>query len=94
MAHTEQHPLAGQTVQVQFKGGHPQIPGSEDGPLEFRVEDWQDRVMNISWMDMYGNPAALVYAIRVGVNDIPFNDEVLYGKVGSFGHMVHISELV
>lgn len=94
MAHAEQHELAGQEIKVQFKGGHNQIPGSENGPVDFVVEDWQDRVMGQSWMYMDGNPAALVYAIRAGVNSLPFDNEVIYGKVGGLGHMVHESEIV
>lgn len=40
MAHEEKYELAGQEVEVQFKGGHFQIPGSEEGPVDFIVEDW------------------------------------------------------
>jgi hypothetical protein len=94
MPHAEQHELAGKTVQVQFKGGHFQIPGSEENPVAFEVEDWQDRLMGRSWMDMEGNPAAMIFAIRSGMNGIPMDNEVLYGHVNGLGHMVHVSELV
>ena len=42
-----------------------------------------------------GNPACLVYAMRSATQDqdIPLDDEVLYGKIGSLGHLVHISEI-
>lgn len=95
MAHAERHDLAGQTVKVQFKGGHSQIPGSEHEPVEFILEDWQDRIMGKSWMFMDGNPAAIIYAMRAGLNALPTDDEVVYGKtMNGLGHMVHNSEIV
>lgn len=94
MAHAEQHELAGQEIKVQFKDGHFQIPGSADAPVDFVVEDWQDRIMGRSWMVMDGNPAAIIYAMRAGTSGLPIDDEVVYGKVGGLGHMVHESEIV
>jgi hypothetical protein len=44
-------------------------------------------------MDCDGNPACLIYALRSGLMGLPTDDEVLYGKVGIFGHLVHISEI-
>jgi len=44
-------------------------------------------------MDANGNPAALIYAIRSGFDGLPTDDEVVYGKIGSFGHLIHESEL-
>jgi hypothetical protein len=29
----------------------------------------------------------------VGRKGLPFDDEVVYGKLGGFGHLVHVSEL-
>jgi hypothetical protein len=60
------------------------------------VEDWWDAVAGKSWMFCDGNPACLNYAMRTGFSEIikvPTNDEVLYGKIGIFGHLVHISEI-
>lgn len=87
--HNEPHPLAGQTVKVKTTG-HFQIG---DGPHEFRIEDWWDRLLGKSWMDCDGNPAALIYGIRSELSDLPLDDEVVYGKVGRFGHLVHVSEI-
>lgn len=82
-------------MQVRFAGnGHPQIPGSASGPVEFVVEDWWDHLTGRSWMDASGNPAAMVYGIRSGFAGLPTDDEVVYGKVGPFGHLVHTSELI
>jgi len=44
-----------------------------------------------------GNWAAMGYAVRTGFSkeiDIPINNEVLYGKIGGMGYLVHIDELV
>jgi len=83
--HDQPHKLAGQTVAIKtgtFQGNH------------FRVEDWHDRVIGGSWMDAEGNPAALDYAMRSGVKDkLPLDNEVLYGKIGGLGKLVHQSEL-
>jgi hypothetical protein len=86
--HLEPHPLAGQTVKAEIRdqGGN--------AVVDYRIEDYWDRVVGQSWMDSAGNPAALVYAMRSAMAGLPLNDEVLYGKVGSFGHLVHVSELV
>lgn len=97
MVHNDRHPQAGQTVKVQFKGGHFQIPGSEDTSVDFYVEDWVDHMNgpgSRSWLLMDGNPSALIYGMRVVVEHLPLDDLVVYGKVGPFGHMVHVSEFV
>lgn len=91
--HKEPSPLAGKTVKIKAHVTHPQNPNF--GGSDYRVEDWNDRVIGKSWMYADGNPAALVYAMRTGTasHEVPIDDEVLYGKVGSFGHLVHISEI-
>ncbi len=93
MIHESQSELAGKTVQIKANVEHPQV--SAFGGSEYRVEDWWDRVGNGSWMFAKGNPACLVYAMRTGFSKtpVPDDDEVLYGKVGIFGHLVHISEI-
>lgn len=90
--HAEQHPLAGRTVALRAEDPH---RGLVVTGVEFRVEDWWDRTHGKSWMDSVGNPAALCYAMRTGpqLSVIPIDDEVVYGKIGSFGHLVHASEL-
>lgn len=88
MIHQEQHELAGQTIKIAENV--PQIGGSE-----YRIEDWWDRVSGQSWMFCDGNPACLCYAARIGMqaNVVPIDNEVVYGKIGPFGHLVHVSEL-
>jgi hypothetical protein len=86
--HNEPSELAGQTVTVNFH---------EDGTtkaLEYRIEDWWDRVGGGPWGDANGNPAAMQYGIRAGFASLPWDDEVLYGKIGHFGYLVHRSEVL
>ena len=82
--HKESHPLAGKTVKI--KTG--QLAGAE-----YRIEDWWDLLTGGSWGDAQGNPAAMKYAFRSAVTDLPMDDEVVYGKIGCLGHLVHVNEL-
>ncbi len=89
MKHDAKHPLSGQTVKVNLK--------LADGSIkleEYRLEDWWDHLTGQSWMNSNGNPAALMYAMRNGIVGLPLDDEVVYGKIGSLGHLVHVSEIV
>lgn len=47
---------------------------------------------NGDWGMQQGNPACLLYAMRSGFENLPFGNEY-YGKIGSFGEIVHESEL-
>lgn len=85
MKHAEPHPLAGQTVKI--RDGIERIGGAE-----YRLEDWWDRLTGGSWMDATGNFAAMAYAVRTA-GDTPIDDEVVYGKIGSLGFLIHVSEL-
>lgn len=91
MIHQEQSPLAGTTVRIKKNSTHLQVP--DFGGSEYRVEDWWDRLQDKSWKVSYGNPACIIYSLRAESNNLPLDDEVLYGKIGSFGHLVHISEV-
>lgn len=86
MSHTERHPLSGQTVTVNIG----------NGPEQYQVEDWWDHLTGGSWMLADGNPAALGYAIRTAfkVPSVPTDDEVVYGKIGGLGYLVHVSEIL
>ena len=83
--HHFNHPLAGQTVEIksgQFKGS------------AYTVENWWDIVSGGSWKTADGNPACIQYALRSGIKDkLPSDDEVLYGKIGNYGHLIHNSEI-
>lgn len=88
MAHKENHPLAGQVVTIRCSGDPDGLNGAK-----YLVEDWWDRVAGKSWMGCDGNPACLKYAIRSAFAGLPTDNEVLYGKVGAFGHLIHVSEI-
>jgi hypothetical protein len=46
-----------------------------------------------SWQDAAGNPAAVQYAVRAIVKRLPVNDDVVYGKVGALGYLLHVTEV-
>lgn len=91
--HSEPHPLAGKTVKI--KEGVQDRSGMVVADAEYRVEDYWDRVSGGSWMFATGNPAAIMYAIRTALDNpgVPVDNEVLYGKIGAYGHLVHVSEV-
>jgi hypothetical protein len=89
--HDAPHPFAGKTVRIRKEVKHPQFPNF--GGSEFLLEDWWDRVAGKSWMHCDGNPACLVYAMRTSGKKVPIDDEVVYGKMRSYGHLVHVSEI-
>lgn len=84
--HTDSSPLAGETVVIRPKG--------QGAAFEFIVEDYWDRIAPESWMFSDGNPACITYALRAGAAALPIDDEVLYGKVGGYGMLAHVSEVV
>lgn len=86
MAKTVEHRLIGQTVTLA--SADPDMNGKE-----YRVEDYWENVSGGSWKEAVGNPAALLYAIRVAKVGLPADDDVVYGKIGAFGHLVHGTEL-
>ena len=62
-----------------------------------KIEDLQTNVMGKSWMDT-ANPACYLYALRVGTEKLPIDDDVYYGKIqtkigAGLGELVHVSEL-
>lgn len=80
--HQHAHPLAGQSVQV--KGGF--FAGQT-----YLIEDWWDRVAGRSWMVSDGNPACIEYAMTSFGK--PIDDEVVYGKIGGLGKLIHVCDL-
>lgn len=84
MIHNEIHQLARQTVEItegQFKG------------QQFILEDWWDRLGQGSWKICTGNPACIEYAVRVLMEPIPQDDEVVYGKIDGLGKLIHVTQL-
>ena len=87
--HTESHPLTGKVVCLNLKAKAPDIETGD----KYEVKDWWDYLTGGSWMDAQGNAVALKYAVRSGFGGLPTDDEVVYGYVGSLGHLIHQSEL-
>lgn len=79
---------AGETVKIKKE-----VPGF--GGADFRVEDYYENVNGASWMDDIWVPAVRIYARRIGCQGfrVPIDNEVVYGKIGAFGYLFHVSEL-
>ncbi len=91
--HPEPSEYAGKTVRIKDDAWHPQFPSF--GGSEFTVVDWWDRVTGKSWKDSDHNPACFIYSLRRGLSNLPFDDEVLYGKTDDGSdHLVHITEII
>lgn len=80
--HPQPHPQAGESVAI--------VAGALVGQ-SILIEDWWDRIVGKSWMNCDGNPACLIYAMS-SLGD-PLDDEVIYGKIGSSGTLVHVTNL-
>lgn len=78
------HPLAGKSVTI--KSG--KLSGES-----YRIEDWWHVVSGQSWRDSDGNPAAMEYGWRAGLEGKPGDDQVVYGKIGGLGKLMHVSDL-
>lgn len=59
----------------------------------YHVEGLWTDVYGISWTVSVGNPSALYYAIRTSFTDLPYDDNVYYGKIGGLGYLVHANEI-
>jgi hypothetical protein len=91
--HDHPHHWAAKTLRLRAGVSDP-IRGMVTAGAEFRLDDWWDRLNGRSWTDCAGNIAAFQYGIRIlTLGNIPLDDEVVYGKIGPFGHLVHNSEL-
>lgn len=90
--HNEVSPLAKIRVMVV---ADPRLHNHELHEAEILIEDWFDRINGgQSWMISNGNPAALMYAMRSGLGNLPLDDEVLYGKdFRGMGHLIHVNEI-
>lgn len=89
-------PYVGMTVKIKEDVGPDPMTGQSLAGQDFVVEDWWQNVSGCSWMNSDGNPAALTYAVRTGMAayHVPLNNEVVYGKIGMTGYLLHITELV
>ena len=93
----EKFKYAGQTMRVKQGVGNNLFWRDMSGQ-DFVVEDWCENVLGCSWMYANGNQVALEYAMRHSAygenNNVPlFSNDVVYGKIGPFGHLFHVNEL-
>ena len=93
MSHKYPYPLAGETVTLTITDAASSPDEGLVTGAEFRVEDWADNLWGKSWTLMNGNFAAMKYGYRAGLGGLVPDDEVVYGKIGNLGHLVHISEI-
>jgi hypothetical protein len=68
------------------------VSGSYKGN-DYKVEGYWKDIAGKSWMHSNGNPACLDYAIRGAKDNLPNDDDVLYGKIGCSGKLIHVSEI-
>lgn len=82
---------AGKTVKIK-DGFNDPYNGPIEAGTEYHVEGYWDEITGKSWMFSDGNPACLNYAMRSAIS-LPLDNNVLYGKIGAFGFLVHTSEV-
>jgi hypothetical protein len=87
----ERHRLAGKTVRVCLKVTTID-PWHLHGQL-MTVEDWWINVTGKSWMEASGIPVAIQYGLRSGLSGLPTDNQVVYGKIGGLGYLLHDTEL-
>jgi hypothetical protein len=83
---------SGKTVKIK-NGFVDPYNGKIPAGSEYRVEGYWDEITGKSWGYSDGVPAAMNYGMRAGLSGLPWDDEVLYGKIGAFGFLVHVSEV-
>ena len=84
--------LSGKTVKIK-NGFNDPFNGTIEAGTEYHVEDYWDTLTGESWMFSNGNPACMNYAVRSAKAGLPLDNNVLYGKIGAFGFLVHTSEV-
>ena len=89
--HDKKSPLYQKEVKIKPHVYHFQIKNF--GGSIIKIDDWWDRMSGGSWMEWNEYAVCTIYAMRVVLNDIPSDNNVLYGKIGDSGYLVHISEL-
>lgn len=91
VTHEEPSEFAGKIVEVVDTFDHRQYPGLR----EVVIEDWWDRLSDKNVFENMGNPACLIYQLRITTcpHEVPMNHEILYGKYQGLGVLLHRSEI-
>lgn len=58
-----------------------------------KIEAIDHVVFGMDWFKCTGNPACMLYGMRVGLDGLPNEGKVYYGKVMGFGELVNEIEL-
>ena len=81
----EKSVYAGKIVKIKNGVGRGLMVPDMSG-MDFMIEDWCDNLLGCQWWQANGNPAAIEYAIRTGINgrnnNVPDDNEVLGGQSG------------
>lgn len=85
---------AGKTVTIRDGFVDP-FNGEITAGTPYEVEGYWDELTGNPWPRSAGtgNYAALNYAQRLLLSNVPVDNDVLYGKIGAFGFLVHVSEV-
>lgn len=76
------------------KGKTYKIKDGQFKDQNYLVEGLWIEVTGKSWMVSDGNPAAMEYAMRTGLEgDTKFDDNVYYGHIGAFGKLIHADQI-
>lgn len=91
----EKYKYAGKTMKVAQGAGRAFNGELLDG-REFIVEDYWINIVGKTWRYVEGNPAVVEYICRAMKKKTPppMDDDVVYGKIGPYGHLFHVSELI
>lgn len=85
MTHAEPHPQAGKKLVI--------VSGTFKGE-EIVVEDWTDRLWGYHWYQgSIENPSIMEATTRSIRGEFPMTPDAFYGKIGGFGHIVHMQEV-
>lgn len=77
--------LVGKTVTI--------VRGEYRGKI-FKVQDYWDRLTGLSWIIARGNSTCLDYGRRVDKENLPMDNEVLFGHIGHRSLLMHVSDLI
>lgn len=84
----------GKKFKIKKDSTHKQFPNF--GGSIIRIEGYWNEVHGKSWKEGIGegNPAAIIYSLRMIDNNLPYDENVLYGHTeDGLGHLVHECEL-
>lgn len=89
--HVEPHPQRGEMVRVRYAT----IDGKHTITTTLLVDDWWDRYSKSPLVESHPKTVALQYAFRALVNRLPFDDQLIHGRLdGGAKALVHVTEIL